>query len=386
MTTDPFSDIRPLFDNEVPAAVERILKAGRIENMLSPFLSDEEVKWVLSSLSSIQSVYDFQTLISKKILEGILKKTDSSLEHTNIDTVHFSSGHLFISNHRDIVLDSAFLDLILHLAGHDTVEIAIGNNLLIEPWIVDLVRLNRSFIVKRDVRGRELLLASQKMSQYIRHAICEKKTNVWLAQREGRAKDGNDRTQTSVLKMLSLGNRDISAVDAFKELNMIPIAISYEYDPCDVLKAVELYLQSIGEQYQKTPQDDLLSMKFGLLGLRGRVSYGFAGEIDYESLNLYQNAALLTEHLAERIDEMIFKNMKLFPSHYMSWDSFHKCRKYSHKYNEQERTAFEGLIDWKINTLVPSFSGNIDFRMQVYRQYAQVLDNVRSVRIDKDIV
>jgi hypothetical protein len=380
MNTDQFDDIRPLYDEEVPDAIQRILEARKIDNLLSALLSEEEISWVISELSEVKTVFEFQTKISKKILEVLLEKNGASLENYNVESIDGSVGHLIISNHRDIVLDSAFLDLILHLNGYDTVEIAIGNNLLIEPWIRDLVRMNRSFIVRRDVQGRELLMASVKMAQYIRHAVCDKKTNVWIAQREGRAKDGNDRTQPAVLKMLHLGNKEVSPTDSFYELRMIPLAISYEFDPCDVLKARELYIQNMGEQYVKTPQDDLLSMKFGLLGLRGRVNYGFAAEIEKDVIPGDRDINEVSELLSAEIDKRIFTNMKLYPSHYISWDKFHSAAKFSENYNEEDVKTFEKIIDYKIKMLFPEYLTNIDFRMQVYRQYAQALENVLSVK------
>jgi len=380
MNIEQFDDIRPLNDAEVPDAIQRILQAPGIKDFMAKVLSSDEINWVLNELPKVKTVFDFQKKISKRVLDVLLEKNGALIEHSNLKSVDNSAGHLFISNHRDIILDSAFLDLILLVNGYDTVEIAIGNNLLIKPWIKDIVRVNRSFIVRRDVQGRELLMASMKMAQYIRYAICEKKTNVWISQREGRAKDGNDRTQAAVLKMLYLGNKEVLPADNFNDLRIIPLAISYEFDPCDVLKARELYLRDQGEEYVKTQQDDLLSMKFGFLGLRGRVHYGFASEIEKSFIPSDKDINVVSELLASEIDKRIFAGMRLYPSHYISWDKFNNSDRFSDMYIEEDVQKFEDIIEYKINKLCPEYLGNIDFRMQVYRQYAQVLENALSVR------
>lgn len=373
-----FDDIRPHTDVEAKAAVDRILASGKIDKLISAFMSNQEIDLIIEQLSKVETIDDFQIGIIKKVFEKINSKVVDEIEVFNLDKLSNDKGYLFISNHRDIVLDPSNLALILSNTGFQTQEVAIGSNLLIEPWIEDLVRLNKSFIVKRDVQGRELLLASKKMSAYIRSVIC-RNSNVWIAQREGRAKDGNDKTQTSLLKMLNLGSNIKNLNDSFSSLNLLPFAISYEFDACDVLKAKELYVNSLGDKYVKTPQDDLISMKYGLIGLKGRISYSFGNVITSEELPQTEDLNEITEILAKIIDNQIYKNFKLYPSHYISYDLFNENNRFVDKYSEAEKKKFLDLIDYKINLLVPEYNGNNDFKMQVFRQYSNIVENYLSV-------
>lgn len=370
-----FDDIRPYCDAEVPDAIKRIVDSGRLYTLLSGILPQQAIDAIAQKLPLAKTVDDFQLGIIKMVVEGILQKTGCNLFDKHTSRIHSDSGHLFISNHRDIVIDPTMLDYVLHAAGILTVEIAIGNNLLIEPWIEDLVRVNKSFIVKRNLQGRELLESSQKMSAYIRHVVTEKNANVWIAQREGRAKDGDDRTQMALLKMLNMSADKTHPVHAFNALNIIPLAISYEFDTCDVLKAKELYVQSLGQTFVKSPMDDLLSMKYGIIGLRGRVCYAFGHQITLDESLKQMTTNELVEHLAAQIDQQIFSNTELFPSHYFAFDTFFNTSRFADRYTPEQVTYFQQLIEKKIATLLPEYSGNADFVMQVYRQYANIVKN-----------
>jgi len=379
MNDSYFDDIRSYRDEEVPAAIARILSSKKLEPLLSPFLGSQEVTQLMETLPEIKTIYDFQFNIIKKLLDGVLNRAGAQLYSRNIDIFDTSKGCLFVSNHRDIVLDPTFLGYLFLDKGILTAEVAIGNNLLIEPWIEDIVKLNRSFIVKRDVQGRELLLSSQKISAYIRHVIAVKHANVWIAQREGRAKDGNDATQSSLLKMLHFSAESKSLIDGFDELRIVPVSISYEFDPCDVLKAKELYLHSVGIDFQKSPYDDLLSMKWGLLGLRGRVCYSFSREINNKEIRDYKDNQTFVDSLAAMIDQRIYASYELFPSHFYCFDKFHSLKRFDHKYSEDDGVLFEKILDNKIKLLLPEFIDNQDFRQHVYLQYANVLKNALTV-------
>jgi len=382
MTEYNFDDIRPYHDDEVPAAVQRIVSSKRVGNLISAFMSEHQVEAILSLLPQVKTVDEFQHNIIKNIVDGVMARAGASLYAKNVKTPGSLKANLFISNHRDIILDPTFLGYVLHTNGHSTVEIAIGNNLLIEPWIEDLVRVNKSFIVRRDVQGRELLMSSQKMSAYIRHAVSKKRSNVWIAQREGRAKDGNDATQTALLKMLHMGAGKISPAQSFRNLNIVPVSISYEYDPCDVLKARELYMLSTGAEYVKTAEDDLLSMKWGLLGLSGKVCYAFADEINPKLFPSETDLQTACEILAREIDKHIYSGYELFPSHFYSYDQYFGGTTFSNRYDSEKADEFERLIDKKTALLLPAYARNQDFRKFVYLQYANVLKNAISVNPD----
>ena len=370
-----FDDIRPYNDSEVPSAISGILASGKTQYLLMPFMPPEEVKAIMDALPHVKTVDQFQLGIIKALVKGILQRSNSELLVKNTMNLNAHTPTLFISNHRDIVLDPTFLDYALHLHGVSTVEIAIGNNLLIEPWIEDLVRVNKSFIVKRDVQGRELLLASQKMSSYIRYAVSTKKSNVWIAQREGRAKDGNDQTQTALLKMLNMGCKHMNPAQSFLQLHITPVSISYEYDPCDVLKAKELYYQEKNLEFKKTMADDLLSMKTGMTELKGRICYSFAKPIAENVIPQDADIQTATEILAQYIDNCIYEGYELFPSHYYSFDKFNNTNTFEAKYNADDIERFENILSKKVNKMLPEFKDNPDFLKQVYRQYANIVKN-----------
>jgi len=374
-----FDDIRPYNDEEVPSAIERIIGSQKVESLLEFFLSKEEIQYLIKKLSGVNNIKYFQQEIISLIIKGLLDKTVDELIVKSIDNIKKDKGHLLISNHRDIVLDPSFLGYLMYVNNYDTAQIAIGNNLLVEPWITDLVKINKSFIVKRNLQGRELLLASKKLSEYIRYIVSDKQKYVWIAQREGRAKDGNDRTQLSVIKMFNLGYKGNDIVESYKSLNIIPIAISYEYDPCDVLKAKELYLKSKGQQYLKTQQDDLLSMKYGLIGKKGRVCYGFGKVINENIISKGEDLNSITQIIAENIDNQIFKNTMLFPSHYISYDLYYNENKFSDRYTEADKIKFEKIIDEKISLLLHEYKNNDEFRKFIYSQYAQIAKNVENI-------
>ena len=230
--------------------------------------------------------------------------------------------YTFVSNHRDIVLDSALLDVLLIDAGFTTTcEIAIGDNLLSLPWVKDLVRVNKSFIVERSLQPRQMLVASRRLSEYMHYAIGRKNENIWIAQREGRAKDSDDRTQPAILKMMAMGGEG-SAVERLMQLHIVPLAISYEFDPCDYLKAAEFQLKRDVEGWKKSPQDDVHSMRTGIMGYKGRIHYQCAPCIDdyLAALSADIPKTEVFDVIASHIDEQIHRNYRLYPSNYVALD------------------------------------------------------------------
>lgn len=313
--TDPFADIRPYRDEEVAAVVARLrgdsefldaigaYRLGRVAGLL-PALSRPLIRWGLwRELRGVVDVRSMQ-LVIERYMDHMIERSTSGFTVSGLESLDPHTAYLYISNHRDIAMDPAFTNLALHRAGRDTVRIAIGDNLLTKPWVSDLMRLNKSFIVKRSVTApRELLAASKTLSAYIRHSVVGENAPVWLAQREGRAKNGIDRTEPAVIKMLAM-NRDkqTEPFDAhIASLRIVPVAIAYELDPCDALKARELHHIAAHGHYRKGEQEDIQSIGLGIAGRKGRVhiafgtplSGSFAGaddvarEIDRQVIKLY---------------------------------------------------------------------------------------------------
>ena len=268
----------------------------------------------------------------------------------NVEAVDVTKRYTFVSNHRDIVLDSALLDVLLYDAGFNTTcEIAIGDNLLSLPWVKDLVRLNKSFIVQRSLSPREFLMASKKMAEYMHYVVGEKNDNIWIAQREGRAKDSNDRTQPSILKMMAMGGEG-SPVDRLRQLHIVPLAISYEYDPCDFLKAAEFQLRRDVPGWKKTALDDVNSMRTGIMGYKGEVHYHCAPCIDGFLDNLSPDIpkSKVFDVIAEHIDKEIFRNYRLYPSNYIALDMLEGNEAHAGRYTADDKAAFEKYLQGQI--------------------------------------
>ena len=271
-----FEEIRPLYDEEVPEVIANLLDEPFIKmivHYLDPALSYEEFK---EKVGQMKTKYEFQTKVIVPFLWKLAERTTDSLDMSGIDDLDKDDNYTFISNHRDIVLDAALLSILLFKSGRNSVEVAIGDNLLVYPWIRSLVRLNKSFIVKRDVPVRQLLEVSRRLSSYIHFALKIKGESIWIAQREGRSKDSTDRTQEGLIKMLAMGGGK-NLFKSVQSLNIAPVAISYEYDPCDYLKAREFQEKRDNPDYKKSKKDDLINMQTGLIGYKGRVHFQVSG-------------------------------------------------------------------------------------------------------------
>tara|TARA_Y100000814_G_scaffold289815_1_gene263339 strand:+ start:50 stop:997 length:948 start_codon:yes stop_codon:yes gene_type:complete len=242
-------------------------------------------------------------------MDKMIHDTTTKLTHSGMENLEKGRNYLFISNHRDITMDPAFVNYMLYHAGYETLQIAIGDNLLKKPFVTDLMRLNKSFIVQRSLKGRELLQALKTLSEYIHHCI-HSGQNVWIAQREGRAKDGIDKTDPALLKMLAMGRRELSLGDSLSELHLVPVAISYEFDACDILKAEELLAIEKDGSFTKNEQTDIHSIVTGMIGFKGHVHVGFGSELGINSDE--------PELIAELIDEQILKNYRLSDANYIA--------------------------------------------------------------------
>ena len=342
-----FDDIRPFKDSEVNHYLKLLLEDETFQHILKFIFDDQsKIDQIKSALSNIHTIRDFQMNVVYFMIEDlILKKSTDGLTSSGLDHLEKNVSYLFISNHRDIILDSAIMNYLIVLEGMNTTEIAIGNNLLIEKWIEYLVKLNRAFVVRRNLPARELLLASKKLSEYIRRDITQNNTSVWIAQREGRTKDGNDKTQQALLKMLNFSNINEYG-DGFKELRIVPLSISYEFEPCGISKVAELYKKQT-EGFEKTQDDDMRSMGEGLVQPKGCVHFGFGepivGQID--SIGKNEPVADQVEKLAGMIDQQIYQNFKLWPNNYIAEDLLLNSKNNIQHYSEEQFARFSALVD-----------------------------------------
>ncbi|MEM1110919.1 MAG: 1-acyl-sn-glycerol-3-phosphate acyltransferase [Pseudomonadota bacterium] len=327
--SDPFAEIRPYRDSEVRAVLDRVLgdrefldsiarlRLGGLAAVIPSLWRYLAARVLRRELQDVSDVHGMQMVI-KTYLERMIEDTTAGFTVSGLDALEPSQSYLFMSNHRDIAMDPAFTNYALHMHGHETVRIAIGDNLLTKPWVSDLMRLNKSFLVKRSVSGpRELLAASKQLAAYIQFSLNEERQPVWLAQREGRAKDGIDRTEPAVIKMLSLcrDKRKQSFAEYIRSLRIVPVAISYEVDPCDGLKAAELHELATTGSYEKGEQEDVASIGQGISGNKGQthVTFGTPLTGDYDT----------PEEVAAAIDTQVINGYCLHPSNFFAYRMLH---------------------------------------------------------------
>jgi hypothetical protein len=349
-----FDDIRPFYDSEVQEHIQLILHDTEFQRIFNRLIGNPaKIEQFRGLLSKIQTVKDLQHQFMYHLIEDlILKPTTDGLTSSGLDQLDKNKSYLFISNHRDIILDSAIMNYLIVLEGMNTTEIAIGNNLLIEKWIEYAVKLNRTFVVRRNLPVRELLMASKKLSEYIRRNIRKKNTSVWIAQREGRTKDGNDKTQPALLKMLNLSNTSELA-EGFNELNIVPFTISYEIEPCGISKIDELYKKQT-EGFEKTQEDDLRSMGHGLVSPKGRVHFAFGTPVNQNfEFDSPGNIGVgeQIDKLAEFIDRQIYLNYKLWPNNYIAEDLLNDSKANTSHYTEIQHQHFTNLMDQALNRI-----------------------------------
>lgn len=348
-TPSIYDDIRPFDPEELPAAFERLLSDAQFQQVLGYLYPGVPLEAVKTKMMACKTNLEFQLAFCYGFLKGLMAKASKGFD-MNVEAVDVTKRYTFVSNHRDIVLDSALLDVLLYDAGFNTTcEIAIGDNLLSLPWVKDLVRLNKSFIVQRSLSPREFLMASKKMAEYMHYVVGEKNDNIWIAQREGRAKDSNDRTQPSILKMMAMGGEG-SPVDRLRQLHIVPLAISYEYDPCDFLKAAEFQLRRDVPGWKKTALDDVNSMRTGIMGYKGGVHYHCAPCIDGFLDNLSPDIpkSKVFDVIAEHIDKEIFRNYRLYPSNYIALDMLEGNEAHAGRYTAEDKAVFEKYLQGQI--------------------------------------
>lgn len=376
MDITEFDEIRPYNDEELPQIFEELIADPAFQKAASGVIPNVPFELLAQKMRACKTKLDFQ----KTFCYGLLWKiaadyTDGlTLDHSALPDK--SKAYTYISNHRDIILDSGFLSILLVDQKMDTVEIAIGDNLLIYPWIKKLVRVNKSFIVQRTLTMRQMLESSARMSRYMHYTINEKNQSIWIAQREGRAKDSNDRTQDSVLKMLAMGGEG-DLIDRLKEMNIAPLAISYEYDPCDFLKAQEFQLKRDVEGYKKTTQDDLISMQTGLFGYKGRVHFQTAPCINdlLDELDRSLPKQELFSRISNGIDRRIHRNYRIYPGNYIAYDWMNGTSEFADHYTPEEKQRFTAYIEQQLEKIkIPN--KDVDFlRGKLLLMYSNPLIN-----------
>jgi len=380
MTNQDFKDIAPFDDgDEFHGHIERLVAEPQFQHAIKWVMPDVDYDRFAQGLLQVKTQEAFQVNIMKPFLERLEKLTTSGITYGGIESYDPGKNYVLISNHRDIVLDAAFLNLSLLRGGRQTCEIAIGNNLLIMPWIDELVRINRSFIVKRDTGLRGALEAAKQLSAYIHYAITEKHSSLWIAHREGRAKDSNDITQESLIKMLALAGNG-STVSNLKEINLLPVSISYEYDPNDYLKIREFLLKRRDPNFKKCPNDDLKSMETGILGQKGRVHFELTGDINSELDLLPEdlNRSMVCAKVGEIVDRHIHQNYKLYPINYIAYDLLHGGNRFADKYTAADVDSVKERFAQRMEKIeVPDITAEeVNFmREMALTMYANPLNN-----------
>lgn len=344
-----FDAIRPFEPEELPEVMERLIADPQFRMVMGYVFADVPFDALAAKMRQCKDNLSFQYTFPYVFLKQLIAKasTGCDMDHSSID---LNKRYTFISNHRDIVLDSALLDVLLFDAKCTTTcEIAIGDNLLAAPWIKDLVRVNKSFIVERSAGIREMLASSKRLSEYMHFVIAHKHDNIWIAQREGRAKDSNDRTQEALLKMMAMGGEG-SVADRLRQLHLVPLAISLEYDPCDWLKAREFQLKRDIEGWKKTRQDDVESMRTGIMGYKGQIHYHCAPCIDsfLDTLRADMPKGEVFAAVAQHIDKCIHANYRLYPNNFIALDKLNGNDEHADRYTADDKARFEQYISGQL--------------------------------------
>ncbi|MCC8171741.1 MAG: 1-acyl-sn-glycerol-3-phosphate acyltransferase [Parabacteroides sp.] len=375
-----FDEIRPLNDNEVKDAVESLVVNPEFKHALQYVMPDINWEEFVQLMRSFDTKAGFKSMVARMAVTAIANKSTFSLDISGRSRLTPGESYTFISNHRDIVLDASFLNLMLYQVGYGMTQVAIGDNLLIRPWIETLVRLNNSVIVKRGLTGRQMLEASATLSAYLRHTIRETKESVWIAQREGRAKDSDDRTQASVLKMLNIsGDKDF--LTNIMEMNIAPVSITYEFDPCDYLKAKEFQMKRDNPDFVKSPHDDLLSMETGILGNHGRVHFTLGRPINQtlEGLDRETDKATLINTVASVIDREIFLHYRFYPGNYVAYDWLTGSNRFANAYSAKDKAFFGEYIQRQLDKIDLPQKDETFLRTKLLEMYANPLKNHLSV-------
>ena len=380
-----FDEIRPYRDEEIPQMMSKLLGDPVFNKVLRKLFHDEnELQKVQDLMAQTRTIESFQLQFMVPFLQNIINTSTKGLFVSGLEHLDKNQSYLYISNHRDIVLDSALLNLEMYRNGYKSTQIAMGSNLLIWPWIEDISRVNRSIIVKRNIPVKQMLESSRVLSEYVRDSIKNNGPSIWIAQREGRAKDGFDQTQPSLLKMLNMSNKK-SLAEGFDELRIVPMAISYEIEPCGNEKVAELLQRQANQDFQKTEMDDLLSMASGLKKEKGRVHIQFSQPIDKKILEEITGKAPVNDRikkLAEHIDSQIYKSYKLYPNNFIAYDSIFQSSKYINQYTAEEKESFFEMTHQRLQLINQDQKEAMDLWLKMYSTPVLNQENCQVVEVE----
>ncbi|MGM9802810.1 MAG: acyltransferase [Muribaculaceae bacterium] len=379
ITPEEFADICPIDDKDFKQRMAQLVKDPGFRYFVEFILPEVDYDAYTEGLLKLDNTRDFQLIYSCQYLEKVEHDTTSGITSGGIENLNPEKAYSFITNHRDIVLDASFINLVLARNNFPTTEVAIGNNLLAYDWIETLVKINKSFIVKRDTTTKGRLAAAIQLSRYIHFAINQKHDSIWIAQRQGRAKDSNDLTQDSVIKMLTIGGESKDFIQNVKELSIAPISLSYEFDPNDYLKATEFLMRKKDPDFKKSQNDDILSMLTGLRGFKGHIHFQFAPcineQLDEIPADLDKQEKV--HAVCNIIDKAIHSNYKIFPCNYIAYDRMNGTQRFADKYTDEDLAYFDKYLNRRIEKVkVPTNDEDKEFmRQRIVEMYANPLIN-----------
>nr|WP_199000703.1 1-acyl-sn-glycerol-3-phosphate acyltransferase [Flavobacterium sp. ASV13] len=348
-----FDAIRPFYDTEINEALHDVANHPMMKTMMNftfPEVEDEVWK---EQLKKTHSIRDFQCNFIYNTIQKVLEKSSEGLTTSGFEKLEKNTSYLFISNHRDILLDTTLLNVCLFEHGLVMTASAIGDNLVKKAFLATLAKLNRNFLVLRGLTPREMLQSSKLLSEYIGQLLLRENRSVWIAQREGRTKDGNDETNPGVLKMIGMGSDEENLMDYFKKLKIVPVSISYEYDPTDVLKMPQLMAEANNEVYVKDKNEDFMTIISGIMGTKKRIHISVGDVLDKEIDQIVaenDNVNKQVQALAQVIDDSILTNYQLWPTNFIAYDILNETNRFSHLYKENEKSLFERRLEMRIGS------------------------------------
>lgn len=362
MDTSKFEGIRPYYNEEIPAAMKRIAASELFPLISSYVFPNQNIEDVRKHIGDIADIDQFQHEVMSVVNEQVVKRSMTSFTYNGLDRLDPDKRYLFVSNHRDIMLDSSLLQYVLHINGHQTSEITFGANLMCHPLVIDIGKSNKMFRVERGGNMKDFYQSSLLLSEYIRHTITNKKQSVWIAQRNGRTKDGKDHTEPGLIRMFASSMPD-DKIKSLAELNIVPISISYEWETCDILKALELF-ESRVTKYVKKPGEDLNSILTGIVAEKGHVHIEICDPLQIEELQLLDNLTKqdYVKAIAKMIDKRINAAYYLHPNNYIAFDMRYGTRRYADRYTTKQREEFSK----RLKELSSYGDSDIDVLMDIF--------------------
>ena len=342
-----FDDIRPFNADEIPAAMQRMANSDVIPAIIDYLMPGMPVETLRNRIRSIKTATEFQFGLLKDVIETLLKKTTTGFDWSGVENIDEKKPYLFVSNHRDIVLDAMFLQYILYSSGQNTCQITFGSNLMSHPFVIDFGKVNKMFRTERGGTPKEFYNSMLHMSEYMRHVITEIGESVWIAQRNGRTKNGIDATDPAIIKMFGMSRRD-DRVASLAELNIVPVAVSYEWESCDKLKTLELYLTKQNGHYEKQPNEDLNSILTGIQQPKGHVNFHICPQVTEADLNALNDcpSGEFYKRVAELMDSRINPHFYLHPNNYIAHDFRSGSDAFAEQYTEEQKATFVKYMDW----------------------------------------